>query len=122
MEAVLTKEKLSEYLTKITDSIGFGLPEKIYQNALDYELRNNLFEVQQEYNIDVVYGLIHLGQIRADLIVNSNIIIELKAVDKIKPKHQSQLKRYLRITKIKKGFLINISYDSFVIEELDFYA
>jgi len=114
----LTKEKLTEYLTKITDSIGFGLPERIYQNALDYELRNHLHEVQQEFNIDIVYGLVHLGQIRADIIVDNNTILELKAVDKIKPKHQSQLKRYLKITKISKGFLINISYNDFTIDEM----
>lgn len=115
----LTKSQLTKFLTKITYSIGFGFPEKIYQNALDYELRNNLHEVKQEFNIDVVYGLVHLGQVRADLVIDNDTIIELKAVDKIKPKHENQLKRYLNVTKFPKGFLININFESFQIEEID---
>ena len=115
----LSKEFLEQMIVKITNVIGFGFPEAIYQKALDYELRNNSFSVQQEVNIDVVYGLIHLGLIRADLVVNEKYIIELKAVDKLKPKHKSQLERYLKVIgKKMNGFLINISHNSYEIEEI----
>ena len=114
----LTKERLTEMIESITKSLGFGLPESIYQNALDYELRNHLFSVEQEVNIDIVYGLFRVGNVRADIIVDQSIIIEMKAVDKIKPKHRSQLDRYLKFTKCAQGFLINISYDNYEIEEI----
>ena len=115
----LTKTFLTDMITRITDSIGFGYPESIYQKAVDYELRNYLFKVQQEVNIDIVYGLVYCGSIRADLIVDDKYIIELKTVDKLKPKHKSQIIRYLKTMKLTKGFLINISYDSFEIEEIE---
>ena len=115
----LTKEFLEQMIVKITKAIGFGFPEMMYQRAIDYELRNHLYIVQQEVNIDVVYGLIHLGSIRADLVVDDNYIIELKAVDKLKEKHRCQLKRYLKVIgKKMNGFLINISHDKYEIEEI----
>ena len=114
----LTEQLLTEFITKITNSIGFGFPENIYQKALDYELRNYLFKVQQEVNIDIIYGLVYCGNIRADFIIDDKYIIEMKTVDKLKPKHRSQLERYLKTTKLSKGFLINISYNYFEIETL----
>lgn len=113
---LISKKELSKYLTKITDTIGFGLVEKVYQNALDYELKKDNYEVEQEVNINIIYENINIGTIRADTIVNKNIILELKAVDKLTIKHETQLKRYLKFTKIKKGYLININYCSFTIE------
>jgi len=118
---------LKDKIINITKTIGFGYPENVYQKALDYELRKEGYFVQLEYNIDIVYKGVNCGSIRADMIVNNGhshfnfkdaIIIELKCVDKIKPKQRSQLQRYLKTTGLKQGFLINISYDSYEIEEM----
>lgn len=115
----LTKEFVTHLVTKIVNAIGYDLPESCYKKALDYELRNYLFTVEQEVNIDVVYGLIQVGSVRADLIINRESIIELKATDKIKPKHRGQLEKYLRLLEYKKGFLINVSFNSFEVEEIE---
>lgn len=122
----LTFEVLFNMIDRITTAIGFGYQECIYRNALDYELRNYLFNVLPEQNIPVVYGLHKLGMVRADLVITNakpstddRCIIEMRAVDKIKAKHVSQLERYMKASGIKKGFVINISYDNFEIREVN---
>ena len=114
----LTKELVTSFIEKNINALGYNLPESCYQNALDYELRNHLFKVEQEPIIDIVYGLIRVGQVKADLIVDDKYIIEMKVTDKIKNKHRSQLEKYLRLKNYKKGFLINISFDKYEIEEI----
>ncbi len=71
------------------------------------ELRKNGFNVEKQYNIPVFYEGEEVGDYYADLFVNNELIIELKAVENIVAKHEVQLVNYLAGTGEEIGLLIN---------------
>ncbi len=92
---------------KVHNTLGAGFLEKVYENALAIELRKNKFHVEKQYNIPVFYEAEQVGDYYADLFVNKELVIELKAVENIHPKHEVQLVNYLAGTGLDKGLLIN---------------
>jgi GxxExxY protein len=94
--------------------LGPGLLESIYEEALCHEfgLRGILYERQVE--VDVHYkGCIIKGQ-RLDIIVNREVIIELKAVREIPEVAYAQVLSYLKATGYKRGLLVNFSEDKLI--------
>ena len=74
---------------KVHTTLGPGLLESVYEVALAYELRNRGLEVQRQVPISIVYETIKFEEgFRADLIVNEKLIVELKSIDKVHPKHK----------------------------------
>ncbi|MFH1230327.1 MAG: GxxExxY protein [Planctomycetota bacterium] len=91
-------------------NLGPGLLESVYQQCLSYELSENNIEFKSEYPVPVKYKNINIDcSFRADLIVSDNIILELKATDKILPIHEAQLMTYMKITGIRLGLIINFN-------------
>jgi GxxExxY protein len=90
--------------------LGPGLLESTYQQCLAHELRINGIELEIEHPLPVVYKDIRLDcGYRIDLLVENEIILELKSVEKIAPIHEAQLLSYLKLANKKQGFLINFS-------------
>ncbi len=90
--------------------LGPGLLESIYQRALYHEmtLRNMSFQSQQP--VPVVYKGVNLGDdLRLDFVVGGQLIVELKAVEKLLPIHEAQLITYLKLTRLNTGLLINFN-------------
>ncbi len=87
--------------------LGVGFYEKVYENAMVIELGKRGLEVRQQYPIPVFYENELVGNYFADLIVNSEIIIELKAVQNLQPLFEVQLVNYLQGTGMDVGLLIN---------------
>jgi GxxExxY protein len=81
--------------------LGCGLLEKVYGNALawDLELKKRAIVLQQEFK--VVYREKEVGLYYADLVVEGNVIVEVKSVDRIDDVHRAQLLNYLRISGIR---------------------
>jgi GxxExxY protein len=97
---------------KVHTTLGPGLLESVYKQVLLYELRKRGFHVLFEQPIPVVYDEIQLEVgFRADLIVNSLVIIELKSVEAVAPVHKKQLLTYLRLTNKRLGLLINFNVE-----------
>ncbi|MEA4936079.1 MAG: GxxExxY protein [Paludibacter sp.] len=92
---------------KVYNELGFGFLENVYQNALYLELMNQGFAVEAQKPIDVYYQNRVVGKYKADLIVNEEIILELKAVDYLVKEHELQLINYLKATQIEIGLLLN---------------
>ena len=95
---------------KVHQKLGSGLLESLYEEPLciEMERKNIPFEVQKE--IPVFYDGCKLKKsCRLDILVNNQIILELKAVDRILPIHEAQIITYLKITNLKTGFLINFN-------------
>ena len=91
-------------------SIGPGLLESAYENALAYDLREKGFNVQQQVSMPFVYKEIKMDVgYRLDIVVESKIIIEVKSVENLAPVHYSQLLTYLKLSHIKLGLLINFN-------------
>ena len=87
--------------------IGPGLIESIYENALCHELSLRGMTYQQQPEMDVSYkGKIIKGQ-RIDLIVEGEIVIELKSVSRVHEFVFAQLLSYLKVTGLKRGLILN---------------
>ena len=95
---------------KVHSVLGPGLLENAYETCLKYELEKRGLSVQQQVALPAVYeGIkIDLGY-RLDLLVNGQVIVELKTVDKITLVHEAQLLSYLKLSNRKPGLLINFN-------------
>ncbi len=101
-------ERIRQLSYEVHHYFGFGFLEKVYENALKHVLENEGFFVEQQKPINVRYKDNYLvGEYFADLVVNNEILIELKAVKMLQNIHQAQLLHYLKATGIKVGLLIN---------------
>ena len=92
---------------KVYNNLGYGFLEKVYGNALLYELRNQGLDCEKQKPIKVYYEQIQVGEYYADIIVNECIILELKAAESIAEEHEFQLINYLKATEIEIGLLLN---------------
>lgn len=88
--------------------LGPGLLESAYRTCVAYELRKRGFEVQEEKPVPVIYDDVKLEcGFRADLLVNGQIVVELKAKSEIHPVDKAQTLSHLRLLKLRFGLLIN---------------
>ncbi len=92
---------------RVSNELGIGFLEKVYENALVFELRLTNLNVAQQYPISVLYQGNIVGEYIADLLVDDEIIVELKAVKALDPSHFSQCVNYLKATGKQVGLLIN---------------
>jgi GxxExxY protein len=88
--------------------LGPGLLESVYRKVMAYELRKRGLAVEEEWPIPVDWDGMRMDVgFRADLIVNSVVLVELKSIEKIAPVHKKILLTYLRISDRRIGLLIN---------------
>jgi GxxExxY protein len=92
---------------KVGNCLGTGFLEKVYENALFYEVSKSGLKVQQQYPINVFYENLVVGEYFADLLVEDEVVVELKAVKSLEPIHFAQCMNYLKATGKKVGLLIN---------------
>ena len=90
--------------------LGPGLLESVYEVALAHELRKAGLLVATQVEMPVVYDGVRLDlAFRADMIVESIVILELKSVEALAPVHSKQRLNYLRLAGLKTGLLINFN-------------
>ncbi len=109
-EQYLHKELTSKIIKCFYDvynELGYGFLEKVYENALKIELEKNKLFVEKQKPIKVYYDDQLVGEYFADLIINEQIIVELKATESLCKEHEYQLINYLKATNIKLGLLLN---------------
>ena len=93
---------------QVHKTLGPGLLERIYQDALIYELKKLGLKYESEKTLGVFYKDTELpSKFRLDLIVEDSVIVELKNCEELKPIHEAQLMTYLKITDKKVGLLLN---------------
>lgn len=110
MELNELSNKIIGCVYKVHSELGPGLLESTYEVCLEYELLKAGLAVEQQKPLPVTYDNIRLeAGYRIDLLVNSQIILELKSVDEIAPIHKAQLMTYLKLTGLKLGLLINFN-------------
>jgi len=100
-------EKVIGCAYAVSNSLGSGFLEKVYENALAHELRKNGIEVEQQHPLVVKYDGVLVGEFAADLLVENELLIELKAAKAINEVHSSQCMNYLRATGLKLCLLLN---------------
>lgn len=100
-------EKIIGAAFNVSNTLGSGFLEKVYENALLIEItKSNLFVVRQQ-PIQVLYDGVVVGDYFADLMVENKIVVEIKAVKELNEIHQAQLMNYLVACQKQCGLLIN---------------
>jgi GxxExxY protein len=87
--------------------LGYGFAEKVYENALTFEILQNGLLIEQQKPIAVYYHHNLVGEFNADLLINEVVLVELKACKQLIPEHEAQLLNYLKSTRIEVGLLLN---------------
>ena len=106
-------EKLSKKIIgaaiKVHRELGPGFLESIYEQALKVEFAEHNFHFESQKEIKIKYLGVEVGQHRLDLLVENQIIIEIKAVKELIDIHFAQLRSYLKATGLKTGLLLNFA-------------
>jgi GxxExxY protein len=105
---------------EVHKQLGPGFLEKVYENALLFELTTRGINVTSQAEIPVSYKGRSVGNYIADLLVEARLIVEIKATSAIDPSHQAQLIHYLKATGLKVGLLLNFGSKSLQIKRLIF--
>jgi len=111
---VMTENELSNKIIGVAidlhRTVGPGLLESAYENALAFDLTEAGFEVKQQVSMPFVYKGVKLDVgYRIDLIINDRVIIEVKSIETLAPVHFAQTLTYLKLSGLKLGLLINFN-------------
>ncbi|OIO73731.1 MAG: GxxExxY protein [Zetaproteobacteria bacterium CG1_02_53_45] len=110
-------QRLNEISGKVIDAamtvhsnLGPGLLESVYQTCLCHELNKRGICTQSQVLLPVHYDNLKLATgFRLDLLVENEVVVELKSVEKLLPVHQAQLLTYLKLSGKRLGLLINFN-------------
>jgi GxxExxY protein len=100
---------------KVYNSLGGGIKEKIIEKALTEELISQSFTVENQVRIDVLYNDKKIGTYVPDIVVNGEIMIELKSKPFISREDENQFWGYLKGSNYKLGFLMNFGSQKLTI-------
>jgi GxxExxY protein len=95
---------------RIHTTLGPGLLESVYEAVLSYELERRGLHAVRQSEVLIVYQQTRIqAGFRADLVVEEQVIVEIKSVDAVAPVHKKQLLTYLRLSGKRLGLLINFN-------------
>jgi GxxExxY protein len=100
-------EKIIGCAYKVSNCLGPGFLEKVYENAMCHEIGKTSLKFSQQQPINVIYDGLVVGEYYADLLVENEIVVELKAVKQLDASHFSQCMNYLKASGKTVGLLIN---------------
>ncbi len=118
------KDKLTEAIIgcafKVSNTLGIGFLERVYENSLAFELRESGINCEQQKSIPVSYRGHSVGEYFADILVEGQVILEIKAAKAIDDNHQAQLINYLKATGIHRGLILNFGTPALGIKRMVF--
>ena len=95
---------------RVHSSLGPGLLESVYETCLAYELKKRGLKFLRQIDLPITYDDQRLNSgLRLDLLVEDTVIVELKAVEILKPVHEAQILTYLKLSGKRLGLLINFN-------------
>ena len=106
-EINLITERIIACVYRVSNTLGNGFLEKVYENALAIELRQNGLKAEQQYPIRVCYKNQPVGEYFADLLVEERVIVELKSARALDDVHSAQCLNYLKATGLTICLLVN---------------
>ncbi|MDF1738923.1 MAG: GxxExxY protein [Verrucomicrobiales bacterium] len=95
---------------EVANSLGHGLLEKPYENALVVEMALREIPVEQQKRFDVVFKDVVVGEYIPDLIAFGNIIVEVKTIESISDSELGQVINYLKISGFEVGLIVNFKH------------
>ena len=102
-------EKIIGCVHQVSNVLGPGFLEKVYENALAVELGQAGIQVAQQHRIEVRYKDVLVGDFVADLLVEGCVIVEIKAITSLNDIHTAQCVNYLKATGLQVCLLVNFS-------------
>ena len=94
----------------VYNELGPGLLESVYEEALTFELKERGLKVSRQVEVPIIYKGNELHTtLRPDLLVNNQVIVELKSVEEMKPVFAKQLLTYLKLMDKRVGLLVNFN-------------
>jgi len=103
-------ERIIGFAIDVHRQLGPGLLESAYEECLCFELKQSGMEFSRQVPLPVVYKEIRLDcGYRMDLVIQRELIIEIKAVERLMPIHEAQVLTYLRLSGRKIGLLMNFN-------------
>lgn len=103
---------------EVLNTLGHGLLEKPYENALVVEFGLRSVPFQQQPRYPVIYKTVKVGEYIPDLIVFDKIVVDTKTIDRITNTEKGQILNYLKITGLKVGLILNFKYAKLEWERL----
>ena len=100
-------QKILEGAFSVHNTLGCGFLEKVYSNALLFELRNMNLSCEREVPFKVRYKEVVVGDYCADLIVEKRVLVELKVCASLDSVHEAQVLNYLKASSVQVGLLLN---------------
>ncbi|MBX7246019.1 MAG: GxxExxY protein [Candidatus Sumerlaeaceae bacterium] len=95
---------------RVHSQLGPGLLESVYEICLAHELRKRGLVVEIQVQMPILYDGLNLDSgLRLDLLVEGEVVVELKAVESIHPVHTAQILTYLKLSGKRLGYLINFN-------------
>jgi GxxExxY protein len=102
-------EKVKNLVNEVYTKLGPGFSESVYHNAMEVLLRKNNINYETERIVPIVFEEHTIGNLRADLIVEKNLIVELKAVRTLNSSMKTQTEKYIQLTGIPNALLVNFT-------------
>jgi len=110
--------KIIDCAYRVANELGSGFLEKVYENALAHELRKAGIKVEQQHGIVVLYDGVEVGDYVADLLVNNQVLVELKTCKDLDDVHLAQCLNYLKATGQRVCLLMNFGRPMLQIRRL----
>jgi GxxExxY protein len=95
---------------EVSNALGAGFLEKVYERALTYELTQRGWQVDQQRSYQVIYKGHQVGEYIPDLLVGGQVLVELKCIERFSTDHVAQCVNYLRATGLQMALLINFQH------------
>jgi len=105
---IITSDVLSSAIA-VHRALGPGLPERVYEQALEYELKSRNRKVDRQRRVQLTYKGLLLDPLVLDLVIDDLVVLELKSIDKVADVHLFQLVSYLIAAKLPLGLLLNFN-------------
>ena len=106
----LLTEKIIGFAIEVHRHLGPGLLESAYEECLCYELTQSGLVFRRQVPLPIVYKGVHLDcGYRLDLVIEQQVILELKTVERLLPIHDAQLLTYMKLSSIPTGLLLNFN-------------
>lgn len=110
--------RVIEVAIEVHKALGPGFVESIYENALMVALSKRKISFKCQKLITVTFEGVVVGEHRLDLVVEDQIVVELKAVKSLEDVHYAQLRSYLKATGLHAGLLLNFNAPMLVVKRV----
>ena len=107
IRGVQLRNRIRFFADKIYSQLGPGFSERVYHNAMEILLRKDSIPYESERIIPIDFDGHNVGNLRADIIVNKELVVEFKTIKSLTEASEIQARNYLRLTGLTNALLIN---------------